>query len=115
MSTETASTSTRLEPIVSLPSVGSWWTYQNQRYQVRRIEDGVVYAGRGGRQFFVDEASVKITGWHSMFSPVIDCCPMTGEPDCKRCSGEYCDFHFDRPCDCEVCERHGLGEQDLAD
>ena len=43
----------------------------------------------------------------------IDCCPMTGEKDCARCSGEYCEFHFDKPCECGVEERHGLGEEDL--
>jgi hypothetical protein len=26
--------------------------------------------------------------------------------DCTRCSGEYCNIHFDQPCDCDVVERH---------
>lgn len=30
-------------------------------------------------------------------------CP--GE-DCKACSGEYYYTHFNRPCDCDVSERH---------
>jgi len=49
------------------------------------------------------------TDW--TLDPTIDCCPMTGERDCARCSGEYCDIHFAEPCDCPVCERHGLGDE----
>ncbi len=33
-------------------------------------------------------------------------CPTTGEIDCSKCSGEYCEKHFDKPCECEVVERH---------
>lgn len=28
------------------------------------------------------------------------------EPDCQRCSGEYCDTHINDPCDCDVIDRH---------
>lgn len=44
-----------------------------------------------------------------------DKCPITGEPDCSMCSGEWCEWHFDDPCDCGVAERHGLVEEDLAE
>lgn len=40
----------------------------------------------------------------------IDCCPSTGERDCRKCSGEYCNVHFSRPCDCDVNERHFIGQ-----
>lgn len=26
--------------------------------------------------------------------------------DCPMCSGEYCERHFDRPCGCDVVDRH---------
>ena len=42
-----------------------------------------------------------------------DRCPQTGEYDCTRCSGEYCETHTDRPCDCDVVQRHDLGKIDL--
>lgn len=35
-----------------------------------------------------------------------DRCPETGEDNCQRCSGEYCDTHFLEPCDCATDERH---------
>lgn len=32
---------------------------------------------------------------------------LNGCPEgCTRCSGEYCERHFDQPCDCDVVERH---------
>lgn len=27
-------------------------------------------------------------------------------PNCSMCSGEYCARHFDKPCDCDVVDRH---------
>lgn len=39
-------------------------------------------------------------------SETIDGCPETGEPNCQRCSGEYCETHGTSPCDCAVDERH---------
>ncbi len=35
-----------------------------------------------------------------------DACPITGEANCRRCSGEYCEQHFSRPCNCDVISRH---------
>lgn len=36
-----------------------------------------------------------------------DLCPETGERDCTRCSGEFCEQHGTQPCDCDTAERHG--------
>lgn len=36
----------------------------------------------------------------------IDCCPSTGEKNCAKCSGEYCNTHHARPCECDVGKRH---------
>lgn len=30
--------------------------------------------------------------------------------DCSKCSGEYCEQHFDKPCNCDVVERHTIPE-----
>lgn len=38
----------------------------------------------------------------------VDRCPTTGEVDCAMCSGEYCEVHFAKPCECDVVERHGF-------
>lgn len=35
-----------------------------------------------------------------------DRCPTTGELDCQMCSGEYCETHICRPCECDTAERH---------
>ena len=103
---EQQTTAAPVQLLVSQPSVGTWWKYQNQRYQVKKVEDGVVYAGRNGNAYFVDEVSVRLAGWYRMFQPSIDCCPTTGEPDCGRCSGEFCEVHGHRSCDCDVNQRH---------
>jgi hypothetical protein len=35
----------------------------------------------------------------------------TGE-GCSKCSGEYCERHFDKPCDCDVIDRHTPEDED---
>src|SRR5208337_4371330 len=35
-----------------------------------------------------------------------DACPETGEYDCTKCSGEFCETHGVSPCDCDTAERH---------
>lgn len=35
-----------------------------------------------------------------------DACPSTGEKNCTRCSGEYCNIHFYDPCECDAADRH---------
>jgi hypothetical protein len=27
-------------------------------------------------------------------------------PDCQKCSGGYCETHFNQPCECDVVDRH---------
>lgn len=39
-------------------------------------------------------------------TPDGDRCPTTGEEECARCSGEYCDVHGTEPCNCDTAERH---------
>ena len=39
--------------------------------------------------------------WTPDDMPEISC-----EEDCTRCSGEYCEKHFNEPCDCDVVDRH---------
>ena len=45
----------------------------------------------------------------------VDRCPITGEFDCMMCSGEYCERHGYRPCDCDVVDRHRPKEMDIAE
>ena len=33
------------------------------------------------------------------------------DEDCIMCSGEYCEQHFDQPCDCDVVDRHTTIEE----
>ncbi len=40
-------------------------------------------------------------------------CPVTGEEDCSMCSGEYCEQHNCRPCDCDVVARHRAEATDV--
>jgi hypothetical protein len=35
-----------------------------------------------------------------------DECPTTGEKDCRKCSGEFCETHGIEPCDCDSADRH---------
>ena len=35
-----------------------------------------------------------------------DACPESGEEDCSKCSGEYCETHGVEPCDCDTAGRH---------
>lgn len=35
---------------------------------------------------------------------------LTCPEDCDKCSGEYCETHNVRPCDCDVVDRHRIEE-----
>jgi len=54
----------------------------------------------------VSQAAWKEWKSYQIEDPPIDTCPITGEKNCAKCSGEYCETHFDKPCDCDVIERH---------
>lgn len=59
----------------------------------------------------VAEAAGKFADRHvppaeSVPSEHPDRCPTTGESDCQKCSGEFCETHGVDPCDCDTADRH---------
>ena len=70
------------------------------------IEQAAMLDGITAAEWFERTAKTKRTAPGELPSRDSDRCPETGQADCQRCSGEFCEQHGTQPCECDVAERH---------